>query len=509
MTNSKIPDLTNKSHTDLVKMAEALSTLSETKKYNKLQGIFPDKGRHARGLYKKHVAFMQAGYQHSKRAFVAANRIGKSFTGAVELAYHASGLYPIWWKGRRFTKPIKAWACAVATKQLREGIQELLFGSFSDPGTGILPKNLIVDAKGEIQTWAMAGEANCIGLCMVKHVSGGWSEIGFKTYAQGWEQFQGAKRDVIWLDEEPPDPKIFTECTTRTAGTDGNEDGILYCTFTPLLGFSTVVLKFMPNGQIPPGGVHPDDPEKFVLNATWEDCPHLSAKWKASQLQDYSAAERDARSRGEPSFGSGRIYPVEESFIVVKPFEIPEYFLRAYGLDFGWHNTAAIWVAKDPQTECYYCYTEYKRGQQAPYVHAMHIKSKGEDVRGAADPAGGGRNQKDGSKLIDEYLSLGLQLSPGDNAINAGIARILNLLESGQLKIFSTCTMLLNELRVYRYDTTNPNLPARNQDDHLLDALRYILATFDYVASTDSNHSDDEDDDYSRDDSSRDHITGY
>ena len=36
----------------------------------------------------------------SQRLLMAGNRIGKSFCGAMEMAYHLTGKYPDWWTGR-------------------------------------------------------------------------------------------------------------------------------------------------------------------------------------------------------------------------------------------------------------------------------------------------------------------------------------------------------------------------------------------------------------------------
>jgi hypothetical protein len=55
----------------------------------------------------------------------------------------------------------------------------------------------------------------------------------------------------------------------------------------------------------------------------WEDVPHLSAEEKARLEAALAPHEKEARMRGIPSIGSGAIYPVPESDIVCKPFEIP------------------------------------------------------------------------------------------------------------------------------------------------------------------------------------------
>ncbi len=66
------------------------------------------------------------------------------------------------------------------------------------------------------------------------------------SYDQGRESFQGTELDLVWLDEEPP-MAIYAECLIRTMTTNG----MILCTFTPLLGLSDTVLSFLPNGKLP------------------------------------------------------------------------------------------------------------------------------------------------------------------------------------------------------------------------------------------------------------------
>src|SRR5215472_8762155 len=63
--------------------------------------------------YKKQKEFHDAGKTARERLFMAANRVGKTMCGAAEMAMHLTGLYPEWWDGRRFDKPIRAWAAGV------------------------------------------------------------------------------------------------------------------------------------------------------------------------------------------------------------------------------------------------------------------------------------------------------------------------------------------------------------------------------------------------------------
>jgi hypothetical protein len=244
-----------------------------------------------------------------------------------------------------------------------------------------------------------------------------------------------------------------------------------------------------------------------------DNVPHLTAKIKAAMLEEWKLTDPNniqARKNGIAAIGSGRVYPVDEEFVVVKPFEIPEFWSKAYGLDFGIKNFAVVWVAEDPISHTKYVYAEYKQKEYvSDIVHIDSIKMRGQWIGGVADPSGGGYRD-DGAKRVDYYRSKGLRLINGDNAIISGIMNVLNQFESGSLKIFSTCTKMINELRVYRYDSRNANKVAEKQDDHELDALRYVLSKFDEVARSQS----DEEDDYRNDrddyyDNDRDDLTGY
>jgi phage terminase large subunit-like protein len=77
------------------------------------------------------------------------------------------------------------------------------------------------------------GVENLLDTIPIKHKSGGWSKLGFKSYDQGRKVFQGTAKEVIWLDEEAPED-VYGECLVRTATTRG----IVITTFTPLLGIS-------------------------------------------------------------------------------------------------------------------------------------------------------------------------------------------------------------------------------------------------------------------------------
>jgi hypothetical protein len=66
--------------------------------------------------YVRQREFHEAGALHRERLLMAANQSGKSLAGGMETAIHATGLYPEWWKGRRFDKPTVGWVAGTTNE---------------------------------------------------------------------------------------------------------------------------------------------------------------------------------------------------------------------------------------------------------------------------------------------------------------------------------------------------------------------------------------------------------
>jgi phage terminase large subunit-like protein len=190
------------------------------------------------------LQFFEAGAIHNERLFMAANRVGKTEgVGAYETALHLTGAYPKWWTGRRFIRPISAWASGQTSKTTRDIIQAALLGPYGKFGTGMIPGDSIIG------TTPKAGIPEAIETVYVKHVSGDRSDLGLKSYDQGQEAFYGTRKDLVWLDEECDRP-IYTECLLRTMATvPGEQNGLMLFTFTPLYGMSPIVKDFLEMGQ--------------------------------------------------------------------------------------------------------------------------------------------------------------------------------------------------------------------------------------------------------------------
>ncbi|HZP76523.1 MAG TPA: terminase family protein [Pseudolabrys sp.] len=198
--------------------------------------------RHARTkLFRYHPVpkqreFHDAGADFNERLFKAGNQLGKTYSGGAEVATHLTGRYPEWWKGRRFDKPVRGWAGSTGFEATRDGVQRMLVG---EPklretwGTGMIPGDDLID-------WSLRGNVpNALDSVVVRHVSGGASTLGFKSYDQGREKWQAETLDFVWFDEEPP-MDIYVEGLTRTVATGG----MVFLTLTPLKGMTEVLMLF-------------------------------------------------------------------------------------------------------------------------------------------------------------------------------------------------------------------------------------------------------------------------
>ena len=404
-----------------------------------------------------------------QRLLMAGNRVGKSFCGAMEIAYHATGKYPSWWAGKRFNRPVRCWAGGVSNETTRDVCQKELVGQPDDPtarGTGSIPLNSIGD------TVRKAGVPNAINSVVVKHITGGYSRIGFKAYEMGKEKWMGESIDVIWLDEEPP-PSIYSQALTRTA----DKGGIVFMTFTPEQGMTETVAQFINN--IKDG--------QALLQATWDDAPHMTDTVRKQILEALPPHERKMREKGIPVLGSGLVFPLPEEDLLCDPIDIPDHWPRLCGIDFGWdHPTAVAWIAWDRDSDIVYVYDSYSLRQETVPVHASAINARGKwipviwPMDGRQADKGSGKNlteqyRKESVNMLREHFSnppsQGMKEGTGGNSVEAGIMQMLTRFQTKRLKFFKNQGKLLEELRMY-HRKEGKIVPIH---DDVISALRYCV----------------------------------
>jgi len=426
---------------------ELLRELRQRERYNRINSYDP---------YPYQQKFHETGAEANQRLLMAANRIGKSYCGSMELSYHLTGLYPEWWKGRVYHQPIVAWAGGVSNETTRDIVQYELLGSPDDPaafGSGTVPRSYI------IKTERKPGVPNAKSVALIRHVSGGNSSLFFKAYEMGVEKWQGRSVDAIWLDEEPS-RDIYSQAVTRTL----DRRGMVYMTFTPEAGMTETVASFMNNLQ----------PGQALVNATWDDASetimsqagqkgHLNEDVMQQILSSYSPHEREMRRYGRPSIGSGLIFPINEEKLMIDPVHIEDHWPRIAAIDFGWdHPTAVVWCAVDLDEETFYVYDCYRMSKASPSVHSKTIRTRPHFIPIAYPHDGNRRDSMGNPGLADQYRNLGCNLrldhftnppalgeNKGGNSIEEGLMAMIQDMENDRFRVFSTLSDWFEEFRMY------------------------------------------------------------
>lgn len=411
--------------------------------------------------YPKQKEFHAAGAKFRERLFMAGNQLGKTLGGAAEMTYHLTGKYPEDWEGHRFDKAIIALAGSESYELTRDGVQRLLVGppmNEEEWGTGYIPKNDIVSYTRR------SGVSGALDSITVRHISGGASTLLFKAYEQGRGKWQANTVHYVWFDEEPPED-VYFEGITRTNATGG----LIAVTFTPLKGMSSVVARYILE--------HSED--RTVITMTIDDADHYTPEERRKIIASYPAHEREARTRGIPSLGSGRIFPVLEENIVIDPMDIPKHWAQIGGLDFGWdHPTAAARIAWDRDDDIIYITRDYRQREATPVIHVAALKPWDKWLPWSWPHDGLQHDKTSGDQLAVQYRELELNLlweratfEDGSNGVEAGVLDMLTRMQTGRLKVFRTCIYWLEEFRLYhRVD----GKIVKERDD-VISASRYAI----------------------------------
>ena len=223
-----------------------------------------------------------------RRLLYGGNQSGKTISCAAEVAWHATGDYPLWWTGHRFNKPPLIWVVSESVILSRDTVQKKLCGD--DFGTGLIPLECF--ARKPIM---ISGGMNAVDTLFIAHTDAngnpdGTSQIAFKTYEQRREKLQGAV-DLVWCDEKPP-LDVYSELLARTSATDGH----MIVSYTPVgaAGGDGVTYKYLSEYSA----------DRAVFRIPSEEVKHISAERRIELAGEYSDAERETRLEGTPQQGS-------------------------------------------------------------------------------------------------------------------------------------------------------------------------------------------------------------
>lgn len=451
------------SNQEIIDLADAVKIVQTSMPRNQMYFYKP---------YQKQKDFHAEGINYPQRCLGAGNQLGKTYAGANEAAFHATGIYPDWWRGQRFNAANVGWICGVSGEVIRDTTQKLLVGRIQDDnqlGTGSIPYDKLVGIKRAM------GVPGLLDHIVVKHVDGEHSLIFFKSYEKGREKFQGETIDWVWYDEEPP-LDIYTEALTRT--NNGQLGQFSWMTFTPLKGMTDVVMQFYKE---------PTSQQSLTM-MTIQDVDHYTQAQKDAIVLSYPLHEREARAKGIPILGDGRVYQVTESMITCDPFKIPKYWTLIKGVDFGIdHPFACVCLAHDLDTDTLYVINADKQKDLVLSEQALVINKFHRWIPIAWPHDGLQRDRKSGVKIADifrdeyetEMLGERATFEDGSNSVEAGIADLLDRMRTGRFKVFSNLTDWFEEFRLYH---RKEGKIVKIRDD-LMDATRTARMMLRYAES--------------------------
>lgn len=451
-------------------------------------------------LYQWQKEFVGSTADYSQVCLIAANRIGKTWTGTYMDAIHALGDYPDNWDGHRFDHAPLIWCLGYSGEKTRDLLQAPIVGRKNGDkfDGGLIPTEHIMGYE------SMVGTPNALRTVYVRQIGGGDiqasdSKIQFWSYSQGQHALMGDDVDWYHIDEEPRDAAIFPQVLVRTASGDKGRGGRGILTFTPENGRTDLVIQFMDT----PGRA------QKCMQKGWDDAPHLNEKVKEDLLSSFPAHQRDMRTKGVPMLGHGRIYDLAEEDITCKSFTIPQHWAIIDGMDFGWdHPQSQVQLAWDRDNDMFYVTRAWKMSHKSPIEAWGATKSWSSGIR-TAWPADGLQTEKGGAKEVKKYyIEAGFSLlnehatwPDGGNGVEVGLMEIRDLMMKGKFKVFEGLREWFDEFLQYHRDENGKISKVR---DDLLDATRYAYMMRRYATT-----KIEEDDYEEQDQTGRSSIGGY
>jgi hypothetical protein len=169
----------------------------------------------------------------------------------------------------------------------------------------------------------------------------------------------------------------------------------------------------------------------------------------------------------------------DESTQVVPRFEIPKSWPCYVGHDFGPKNTAAVWIAQNPDTGDFYVYRDYLGGELSVEHYVELWKEMSGDER-IVKRCGGAQNEEGWRSAFSQA---GWPIvKPRWKDVEVGIARVYGLHKTNSLYTFSDMDGYIDEKLSYQYELDDnysyTGEILRKKMFHRMDAERYILSEF-------------------------------
>ena len=133
---------------------------------------------------------------------------------------------------------------------------------------------------------------------------------------------------------------------------------------------------------------------------------------------------------------------------------------------------------QDRDADIIFVTKEYREREATPLIHSGALKPWGSWLPWAWPHDGLQHDKGSGEQLAAQYRGHGLNMLPeratfddGTNGVEAGLADMLDRMQTGRWKVFSTCTNWFEEFRLYH---RKDGKIVKERDD-VISASRYAL----------------------------------
>jgi hypothetical protein len=202
-------------------------------------------------------------------------------------------------------------------------------------------------------------------------------------------------------------------------------------------------------------------PDRVWVNMTLDDIPpdgHMTADAKAKLIAGFPPHEREARARGVPMMGSGRVFTATEESISEPPIEhIPAYWAKIWGIDPGiGHPFGAALLLWDRDNDVLHVHHVLRMSDATPMIHAMAMRKVAAAVPVAYPKDAADREKGTGIPLAALYKAQNLQMLPehatwdgSSMSTEAGITELQERMATGRFKVAAQLAEFWEEYRNY------------------------------------------------------------
>lgn len=444
----------------LLEQYESTLTANPLLKYNN-----PDIGK----IHPKQLEFHRS--QEQLKAFLGGNRSGKTTAGVLDDLIQAVDKECL----PAHLRPYKKWQppfyCRIIVPDFTSTLEGVIFQKLREWA----PKDQLVGGRFD--------KAYDKTRRKLHLKNGSWFD--FLTFEQDLDKFGGAALHRVHYDEEPPS-SIRRESMMRLIDYGGDE----LFTMTPLHGMSWMfdeIWEPWTKGKLS---------EATVVLVDMDDNPHLDARTKKRALAGLSKEERDARKSGRFVHFAGMIYDEfsRNEHVIPQISEVPPNAKVFVGIDPGMrHMCAVIWAYLNSEDTLVVFDELALQGHNVEQVceaiklvnekWGQHLEAKVIPLKPewyVIDPAARNIMHNTGRSDQMEYTKNGIVTILGQNSKTAGISAVKVRLQHHRLLVTANCQILMDQFRKYRWKSPtrtedDPKEEPVKKDDHLLDALRYVV----------------------------------